>query len=90
MSFNSITRWRYCSLHILIAAAFYSSVTPHVFAKDIIFNMDVLDIEDKENINLEQFSRAGHIMPGTYTLEVKVNQYSIGEYSVAFIEDKES
>lgn len=90
MSFNSITRWRYCSLHILIAAAFYSSVTPHVFAKDIIFNMDVLDIEDKENINLEQFSRAGHIMPGTYTLEVKVNQYSIGEYSVPFIEDKAS
>ncbi|WP_283126883.1 fimbria/pilus outer membrane usher protein, partial [Providencia stuartii] len=90
MSFNSITRWRYCSLHILIAAAFYSSVTPYVFAKDIVFNMDVLDIEDKENINLEQFSRAGHIMPGTYTLEVKVNQYSIGEYSVPFIEDKES
>lgn len=90
MSFNSITRWRYCSLHILIAAAFYSSVTHHVFAKDIIFNMDVLDIEDKENINLEQFSRAGHIMPGTYTLDVKVNQYSIGEYSVPFIEDKAS
>lgn len=37
------------------------------------FNTDVLDAEDKENIDLAAFSRAGHIMPGGYVFTPAVN-----------------
>jgi len=46
-------------------------------AGDIEFNTDVLDIEDRENMDLTQFSRAGYIMPGVYLLTVKVNGQSL-------------
>ncbi|MFD3232320.1 FimD/PapC N-terminal domain-containing protein, partial [Rahnella aceris] len=40
-------------------------------ANEIIqFNTDVLDVKDRENIDLSQFSRRGYIMPGNYTMVV--------------------
>ncbi|HBC0141470.1 TPA: fimbrial biogenesis outer membrane usher protein [Salmonella enterica] len=42
-------------------------------AKDIQFNTDFLDVKNRDNINLDQFSRQGFILPGIYTLQVKVN-----------------
>ncbi|MGE9551309.1 outer membrane usher protein [Erwinia amylovora] len=52
---------------------------------DMQFNTDVLDVKDRANIDLGQFSRAGYVMPGTYTMTVHVNKASLPEESVTFL-----
>ncbi len=53
-------------------------------AGDIEFNTDVLDLNDRTNIDLSQFARSGFILPGTYSMVVQINTQSISEQSVAF------
>ncbi|NVZ50784.1 outer membrane usher protein [Pseudomonas sp. B6002] len=53
-------------------------------AGDIEFNTDVLDLSDRSNIDLSQFSRSGFILPGTYSMTVQINNQPIAEQSVAF------
>ena len=50
------------------------------------FNIDILDSEDRENIDLSRFSRAGYIMPGTYTLSMRLNEHGISDQEISFIE----
>ncbi len=54
------------------------------YAADIEFNSDVLDVGDRANIDLGQFSRAGYIMPGDYVMTVRVNKQELPEQPVAF------
>ena len=49
---------------------------------NIEFNTDILDVKDKENIDLSRFSRAGYVMPGNYTVVLYVNSESIPGQSV--------
>ncbi|OAD98094.1 fimbrial assembly protein (plasmid) [Pantoea sp. OXWO6B1] len=49
------------------------------------FNTDVLDVKDRNNINLNQFSHAGYIMPGEYSMSVNVNDSSLQEENIEFI-----
>lgn len=58
-------------------------------AEDIQFNTDVLDVNERENINLSQFSRAGFIMPGTYGMVIHVNKNEIPERQIQFYPDIE-
>ena len=53
-------------------------------AGDIEFNTDVLDLNDRTNIDLSQFARSGFILPGTYSMVVQINNQAIAEQSVAF------
>jgi outer membrane usher protein FimD/PapC len=53
-------------------------------ADDIQFNTDVLDVKDRENLDLSHFSRGGYIMPGKYTLAVYLNQQQLSERSIIF------
>ncbi|XMB51386.1 outer membrane usher protein [Pseudomonas fluorescens] len=53
-------------------------------AGDIEFNTDVLDLNDRTNIDLSRFSRSGFILPGTYTMLVQLNGQALSEQSVAF------
>ncbi|WP_375140052.1 fimbria/pilus outer membrane usher protein [Pseudomonas sp. IPO3778] len=53
-------------------------------AGDIEFNTDVLDLNDRTNIDLSRFARSGFILPGNYTMEVQLNTQSIAEQAVAF------
>lgn len=53
-------------------------------AGDIEFNTDVLDLNDRTNIDLSQFARSGFILPGTYSMVVHINNQSLSEQSVAF------
>lgn len=55
---------------------------------DIEFNTDVLDVEDKKNINLNHFSRANYIIPGSYSLTLRVNGDELSEIPVKFITPK--
>ncbi|MZQ67732.1 FimD/PapC N-terminal domain-containing protein, partial [Escherichia coli] len=43
-------------------------------AYSVEFNTDMLDAEDKNNIDFSKFSNAGYIMPGIYELYVNVNK----------------
>lgn len=53
--------------------------------KNVEFNTDVLDVQDRSHIDLSQFSRAGYVMPGTYTMAIQVNKSSLPEQPVQFI-----
>ncbi len=68
-------------ISILISLCAYSSTG---FAVE--FNTDILDAEDRSNIDLSRFSRAGYIMPGTYSLTVKLNDRNINEQEIVFRE----
>lgn len=50
------------------------------------FNLDILDAEDRENIDLSRFSQAGYFMPGTYTLNMRLNEHGISDQDVSFVE----
>jgi outer membrane usher protein FimD/PapC len=52
--------------------------------EDIQFNTDVLDVNDRKNIDLSQFSRGGYIMPGTYGMVVHINKNELPESPIAF------
>lgn len=62
----------------------YLMLSPFSIAGNIEFNTDVLDIEDRENMDLTQFSHVGYIMPGDYLLTVKVNGQNIRENNVRY------
>ncbi|EDV0150334.1 PapC/FimD family outer membrane usher protein, partial [Salmonella enterica subsp. enterica] len=54
--------------------------------QDIEFNTDILDVNDKQNIDLSDFSRAGYIMPGTYDFFIRVNNSELPDiYPVSYI-----
>ncbi|WP_455872425.1 FimD/PapC N-terminal domain-containing protein, partial [Serratia proteamaculans] len=46
----------------------------YAYAEDTQFNTDVLDVKDRNNIDLDQFSRGGYIMPGDYSMKVRINK----------------
>jgi outer membrane usher protein PapC len=49
------------------------------------FNTDVLDTEDKQNIDLSRFSASGYVMPGTYQLIINLNQHDLPEQMVPYL-----
>ncbi|HGP1029841.1 TPA: outer membrane usher protein [Serratia marcescens] len=53
-------------------------------AADIEFNTDVLDVTDRANIDLEQFSRGNFIMPGDYLFAIHINKQTLTDQPVAF------
>ncbi|MCU5771611.1 outer membrane usher protein [Erwiniaceae bacterium BAC15a-03b] len=55
-----------------------------VSAEDIQFNTDMMDVKDRENINIEQFSRRGFIMPGTYQMAIMLNRQDLAEQEITF------
>lgn len=53
-------------------------------AEEVQFNIDVLDVKERGNIDLGQFSRGGYIMPGDYMMLVRINKQELPEQSVIF------
>lgn len=59
-------------------------------ASDIEFNSDILDLKDKQNIDLSDFSRSGYIMPGKYEFVVRINNNELSEmYNINYIVPKD-
>lgn len=52
---------------------------------DIQFNTDVLDLKDRDNIDLSQFSRKGFILPGSYSLTIMLNDKALPERTIDFV-----
>ena len=72
------------SLGLCISLALSSPMTVVYAADDIQFNTDVLDVHDRENIDLSQFARGGYIMPGTYGMTVHINKNDLQEQTIPF------
>ncbi|TSB25741.1 fimbria/pilus outer membrane usher protein [Serratia marcescens] len=47
-------------------------------ASAVEFNTDILDANDKKNIDFSRFSREGYILPGNYQMQVKLNGENLG------------
>ena len=62
----------------------FSCVGYQASAQEVQFNIDVLDVKDRENMDLGQFSRGAYIMPGDYTMLVRINRQELPEQSVVF------
>lgn len=53
-------------------------------AEEFSFNTDVLDVSDRSNFDLDQFSRSGYIMPGDYVMSVHINKQELPEQPVTY------
>lgn len=62
------------------------ALTPEGDARNVEFNIDVLDVQDRENIDLTPFAQPGYVMPGNYLLDVKINGQSISIKKIIFRE----
>ncbi|MBC3252358.1 outer membrane usher protein [Serratia fonticola] len=74
---------------LCVSLALGTPMTVVYAADDIQFNTDVLDVNDRKNIDLSQFSRGGYIMPGTYGMQVHVNRNDLPEQQIPFYAPKE-
>jgi len=54
-------------------------------AEEFQFNTDVLDLKDRENLDLGVFASANFIMPGHYSLMVHVNGDTLTEFAVDYL-----
>ncbi len=73
-----------CSLFSCLIVLFFTPGWVSADEADVQFNTDVLDVKDRANIDLGEFSRAGYVMPGTYTMTVHINKTSLPAESVTF------
>lgn len=64
------------------------SILDRVHAEDIQFNTDLLDVDDRKNIDVTNFARKGYIMLGRYTLNVRLNGDELGDREVNFYTPK--
>nr|ULG17516.1 SefC [Serratia proteamaculans] len=81
MNFLDLRKPRLAILGVLI----YLSLT-NSMAIAVEFNTDILDDDIKNNIDLSRFSQAGYIMPGSYTLNMKVNENNAADLEFYFYE----
>ena len=70
---------------VLISAALYCLAPCSDAAEAIQFNTDMLDVKDRQNLDLNVFSVENFIMPGQYSLSVKINSTLLGEQTVTYI-----
>jgi len=79
---RKLFRPRALSVCIFLALAHFA---PMAGAEDgIQFNTDILDVNDRKNIDLSQFSRSGYIMPGAYSMVIHLNNSELPEQSISF------
>lgn len=75
-------------LSLLIAASSYVGLTPSYAAtnEDIQFNSSFL----RSDVDVSQFSKGNPVKPGTYVVDLIVNDRWKGRYSVDFVSTKDS
>ncbi|CAI0775577.1 Outer membrane usher protein papC precursor [Serratia entomophila] len=78
-------KWvRLQTLGLCISLALGTPSTVVFAAEEIQFNTDVLDVNDRKNIDLSQFARGGYIMPGAYGMVVHINKNELPEKPIQF------
>lgn len=56
------------------------------YAAEIEFNTEILDISDRNNIDLSQFARPGYLMPGEYQFNIIINKQTLPEQNIFYYE----
>lgn len=69
-------------LSFFVFMSIFGSVNAHA----VEFNLDVLDAEDRSNVDLSRFSEKDYIMPGAYTFTLFLNGQSIKNAEFTFID----
>lgn len=82
---SSKKRFRLNSLRLLVAFSLCPAVFAWANGEYIQFNTDVLDVADRQNVDLSKFARAGYVMPGNYSLVIHVNRGQLREMPVRFV-----
>lgn len=72
-------------LTLLVLLALSAGQVSQAAEDAIEFNTDVLDVKDRSRIDLNQFSRAGYLLPGDYHLVVRINKAELPEQTISFI-----
>lgn len=54
------------------------------YAYAVEFNTDILDVDERSEVDLSRFSEAGYVMPGTYLLDVYINKRVLPQQSVEY------
>jgi len=76
-------------LYTVISLCICINLNSLVYADDNVqFNTDILDVQDRENIDLSQFSRSEYIMPGAYTMVTYINDDELDEEDVDFYQSE--
>lgn len=58
---------------------------------NIEFNTDILDLKDRENIDLSEFTQVGYIMPGTYPFYISLNKSTLpSTYEVSYVPSEQN
>ena len=86
---KTIRTFRRSTLSVLILALIVP-VAKSWADDDIQFNTDVLDTQDKSNIDLSHFSRRGYVMPGDYTFSIMVNKDILREERIVVYPEGEN
>lgn len=61
--------------HTLYSVAIIASLSMPLSALE--FNTDMIDAEDRENIDLSQFEKKGYIPVGTYLVRIQINKNTL-------------
>nr|WP_265577115.1 FimD/PapC N-terminal domain-containing protein [Pseudomonas protegens] len=70
---------------VLTAVALCCMATWASATQEFEFNTDVLDLKDRQNLDLGVFASANFIMPGEYTLMVHLNRDTLTEFPIVFV-----
>lgn len=84
LSYSKALPSRPCTLGLVISYIL-SGTLFSAHASEFSFNTDVLDVKERDNIDLERFSRSGYIMPGDYVMSVHINKQELLEQLVTFV-----
>ncbi|MCX9004738.1 outer membrane usher protein [Citrobacter portucalensis] len=84
MQFTMATLFKESKISVCIFIALLGFIPVSYSDDEVEFNTDILDLKDRGNIDLSQFSRGGYIMPGTYSMIIRVNNNELSEQSVTF------
>lgn len=83
--FLHLNKNKHCYAAVAITVIMAFSPYYAYASEEISFNMDVLDVKDKNKIDLRKFSNAGYVMPGVYNLNIHVNKLEIPDQSVEYV-----
>ncbi|MFC0225787.1 fimbria/pilus outer membrane usher protein [Serratia aquatilis] len=70
--------------HSLCIAILFALFGAGKIAYSVEFNTDILDAEDKKNIDFSRFATANYILPGDYLLTLMINNHQLADFTIPF------
>lgn len=82
---NSTLRLSLCPVALAVLAVLFSPGYVMAENDDVEFNIDVLDVKERGEVDINRFSRAGYLMPGDYLFNVVANRSEFPEEKINYI-----